>query len=269
MGYGVTLFFYLLVGSSIGIALWMSRPGVMSHPGEMSFGGGHGFEIWFPVVTAPLFWPLYLPLLLVNRSLATPDRRISPKRNSRDAMSQFINQVERELDRAMQSLHGWAEDLFSSEQPRIMELKTTLRNQADRIRELNDLLTTNSIGVTSISFTDPETSTVSNTAETTSVQGSDSQQHRWASREKTRLENIGQLRQVRDQLDEDLMTTLAWVRELVTMIHLAKYTGAPASRAAEILRQIGAATESLSAPLNRLKIPQPTETAEKSVLVKS
>ena len=182
-------------------------------------------------------------------------------------MSQFINQVERELDRAMQSLHGWAEDLFSSEQPRIMELKTTLRNQADRIRELNELLTTNSIGVTSISFTDPETSTATNTAETTSDSGSDSQQHRWASREKTRLDNISQLKQVRDQLDEDLMTTLAWVRELVTMIHLAKYTGAPASRAAEILRQIASATEGLSAPLSRLKIPQSTETPEKSVLV--
>ena len=57
MGYGVTLFFYLLVGSSIGIALWMSRPEVMSHPGELSLRGGHGFQIWFSVVTAPFFSP--------------------------------------------------------------------------------------------------------------------------------------------------------------------------------------------------------------------
>ena len=183
-------------------------------------------------------------------------------------MSQFINQVERELDRAMQSLHGWAEDLFSSEQPRILELKYTLRSQADCIRELNELLTTNSQGDASISFQDSETPTGSDMFETTNIQELDPQQHRWASPEKTRLENIDQLRQVRDQLDEDLMTTLAWVRELVTMIHLAKYTGAPASRAAEILRQIAAATEGLSAPLSRLKISQPTtETAKKSVFV--
>jgi len=39
---------------------------------------------------------------------------------------------------------------------------------------------------------------------------------------------------------------LAWVRELVSMIHLAKFTGAPASRAEEIVAQIAAAVEGLS-----------------------
>ena len=47
-------------------------------------------------------------------------------------------------------------------------------------------------------------------------------------------------------MHQDLMGTLAWVRELVTMIHLAKYTGAPASRAAELVAQIAAAVEGLS-----------------------
>jgi hypothetical protein len=45
---------------------------------------------------------------------------------------------------------------------------------------------------------------------------------------------------------DDLMGTLAWVRELVTMIHLARYTGAPASRAEELVGQIAAAVEGLS-----------------------
>jgi hypothetical protein len=43
------------------------------------------------------------------------------------------------------------------------------------------------------------------------------------------------------------MDTLAWVRELVSMIHLAKYTGAPASRAEELVAQIAAAIEGISA----------------------
>ena len=43
------------------------------------------------------------------------------------------------------------------------------------------------------------------------------------------------------------MGTLAWVRELVSMIHLAKYTGAPASRAEELVAQIAAAIEGISA----------------------
>ncbi len=43
------------------------------------------------------------------------------------------------------------------------------------------------------------------------------------------------------------MGTLAWVRELVSMIHLAKFTGAPASRAEELVAQIAAAIEGISA----------------------
>jgi hypothetical protein len=36
------------------------------------------------------------------------------------------------------------------------------------------------------------------------------------------------------------------VRELVSMIHLAKFTGAPASRAEELVAQIAAAVEGLA-----------------------
>ncbi len=42
------------------------------------------------------------------------------------------------------------------------------------------------------------------------------------------------------------MGTLAWVRELVTMIHLAKFTGTPASRAEELVVQIAAAVKGIS-----------------------
>ena len=43
-----------------------------------------------------------------------------------------------------------------------------------------------------------------------------------------------------------LIGTLAWVRELVTMIHLAKFSGAPAARAEELVAQIAAAVQGLS-----------------------
>ena len=55
------------------------------------------------------------------------------------------------------------------------------------------------------------------------------------------------LAQVRRQTHADLMATLAWIRELVSMIHLAKFTGAPASRAEELVAQIAAAVEGVSA----------------------
>ena len=42
------------------------------------------------------------------------------------------------------------------------------------------------------------------------------------------------------------MATLAWIRELVSMMHLAKFTGAPASRTEELMAQIAAAVEGVS-----------------------
>jgi len=44
----------------------------------------------------------------------------------------------------------------------------------------------------------------------------------------------------------DLLGTFAWIRELISMIHLAKLAGAPASRAEELVAQIAAAVASLS-----------------------
>ena len=59
------------------------------------------------------------------------------------------------------------------------------------------------------------------------------------------MENIRRLHQLRQRMFDDLLATLAWVRELVTMIHLAKFSGAPASRAEELVSQIAAAVEGL------------------------
>src|SRR6202042_1731920 len=64
--------------------------------------------------------------------------------------------------------------------------------------------------------------------------------------QQTRRANVARLRQVRDRAYDDQMSTLAWVRELVSMIHLAKFTGAPASKAEELVAQIAAAVEGLA-----------------------
>jgi hypothetical protein len=64
--------------------------------------------------------------------------------------------------------------------------------------------------------------------------------------QRARLQNIERLRRVRQRAHDDLMGMLAWVRELVSMIHLAKFTGAPAARAEELVAQIAAAVEGLS-----------------------
>ena len=64
--------------------------------------------------------------------------------------------------------------------------------------------------------------------------------------EQARQRNMERVHCLRDRAYDDLMATLAWVRQLVSMIHLAKFTGAPASRAEDLVAQIAAAVEGLS-----------------------
>ncbi len=184
-------------------------------------------ERLFRIVAATLFWPLFVPLLLASKTRATdlslpllPVVGAPPD----DAMTHSIAQVERELDLALRSLEGWPEAVLADEHDRFQELRTAWRSQATRVRELDRLLSQPQFG---------------------ELVGEESSNERIAQSEQTRRENIGRLKQVRDRLRQDLDGTLSWVRELVTMIHLAKYTGAPASRAQELVSQIATAVEGL------------------------
>ena len=60
------------------------------------------------------------------------------------------------------------------------------------------------------------------------------------------------------------MGTLAWVRELVSMIHLAKFTGAPASRAEELVAQIAAAIEGISAVTWQEREPESNDAPQRA-----
>jgi hypothetical protein len=189
-------------------------------------------------------------------------------------MAAAITQVDAELESALSSLDGWAEDVLARERDRIRELREAWTAQAQRVREMDRLL-----ALPQYTVSDPTpTPTLSDRRDAggtgispvelketggTPVPPRDSEretqittapqphhltitndrllQSRVACRQ-----NIARLRQVRQRAYDDLMGTLAWVRELVSMIHLAKFTGAPASRAEELVAQIAAAVEGLS-----------------------
>ncbi len=220
MGYEVTIFFYMTIGVGVAIAIW-----VRQDANERRLNR-------FLILTAPLFWPIYVPLLLSNRDA---NHFESVSRNSKtgpDSLDLQIQQVETELTIALQSLTGWAEDVLAGEHDRIAELRLAWHQQAERIREIDDLLKSTSDDVI---VGDPATvETSSDVTHPSRLEESD----------RKRRDNLLKLRTVRDQLKQDLMNTLAWVRELVTMIHLAKYTGAPASRAEQLVKQIAAAVTS-------------------------
>lgn len=215
---GQTLVLYLLPGLGVAGAVYLSGRG--RRPAER----------WLAVALALPFWPFYLPLLLSARGL-TASSAFKPGIPS-DEMAAAIDQVDAELEAALASLDGWASDVLAREKGRLHELRNTWSAQAERIREMDRLL---ALPEYSIPGEEPPLASV----------GTDLGERLRHSRQ-ARQQNIERLREVRQRAYDELMGTLAWVRELVSMIHLAKFTGAPASRAEELVAQIAAAVEGLS-----------------------
>jgi hypothetical protein len=212
-----TAIFYLLLGSTVAVAVYIRGP------------SGSGYGIGLHMAAACLFWPLFVPVLL---SPAADDsnaggKTVEPDCTHQDALAAAISQVETELDTALEGLDGWAEDVLNSEQHRLEELRIAWKAQADRIRSIDQLLAEPSARTDSLSEVSSEVASARQS-------------------EKTRQDNIRQLSTLRNRMHADLVGTLAWVRELVTMIHLAKFSGAPAARAEELVAQIAAAVQGLS-----------------------
>ncbi|HJQ79764.1 MAG TPA: hypothetical protein VJ828_07400 [Lacipirellulaceae bacterium] len=212
-----TAIFYLLLGAAVATAVYLRG------------NSGGGIRTGFDVASACLFWPLFVPVLLapVKSETEAIAQAASPAADDRDSLSEAIAQVEAELDAALEGLDGWAEDVLNSEAHRLEELRTAWKLQAQRIRQLDRLLAA------------PESRD-----DSLGEVAADVEKARQS--EKLRRENIRQLVSLRKQMHADLIGTLAWVRELVTMIHLAKFSGAPAARAEELVAQIAAAVQGLS-----------------------
>jgi hypothetical protein len=237
MGFSSTLLFYLTTGVGVAVAMWLAdqSASIVQRCGKFA--------------AAVLFWPMFLPLLLGgNYSAAetvSDEVKPAPRPDPEDEMTQAVRQVESELEAALASLDDWSEGVLSREVGRIEELRLAWRAQAERIRELDRLLASPGFKEDSNAIAD-------------AVQDD---AHWIQSTRTTRQKNIVRLRELRSQLQTDLMATLAWVRELVTMIHLARFSGAPASRAEELVAQIAAAVEGLSEVNSWSESEEPTESS--------
>jgi hypothetical protein len=212
-----TAIFYGLIGCGVAVAIYLRGKEQTS------------IAIMMTCAAAVAFWPLFIPMLLASNDDGDNQamRKVASAAEEIDSMTSAINQVEAELDAALDGLDGWAENVLADESPRLEELRTAWKAQADRIRNLDRLLA------------EPESHTDSLAA---AANGNERARHS----EEARRQNVRQLAALRQQMHGDLIGTLAWVRELVTMIHLAKYSGAPAARAEELIAQIAAAVEGLS-----------------------
>jgi hypothetical protein len=223
MGIAESLVFYGLIGAAVATAVALA--------GKETPGRQTDRAAWWQSASAVVFWPIYLPGLLArDENTAAADSRADFFAEAGDAVDPWqrrIVQAERELDGALASLDGWAEEALAREQPRIAELRVAWRWQAAQIRELDRLLVEIEQGG------NPPDEAGSAAARVKQC-------------EAARRQNVARLQAIRTQADEDLAATLASVREIASMIHLAKFTGAPPSRADELVTQIAAAVEGLS-----------------------
>jgi hypothetical protein len=214
-----TIAFYLLIGVGVAVAMLVGSE-------RRSL-----IDQVFLATCAALFWPMYLPLLLTRPTTNEPSPNL--QNIPSDEMAAAIAEVNNELDAALTSLDGWAEDVLESERGRLAELRVALVTHAERIRSIDVLLAGNdAVAVDRALLTaDAPRQTLDRRRQS----------------ELARRQNIARLAAVRQKSYDDLMATLAWIRELVSMIHLAKFTGAPASRAEELVAQLAAAVEGISA----------------------
>lgn len=205
---GPTLVLYVLVGLGVAVALYLSDP---PRPGG---------ERWLRLATAVPFWPFYLPILLVQPTSLTP----SPE----DELARTLAVVARELDAAQATLDEWIG--IPEDQRRCLEkLREAWTAQTERLREMDRLLAR------------PEYTEVEEKPSTDAAP-------RVRQSLTARQQNLERLRQVRQQAEADLLASLAWVRELASRIHLARFTNADSARAEELLAEIAAAVETLTAP---------------------
>jgi hypothetical protein len=228
MNLSATLVIYVVIGVGVAVAVYLC--GI----------GRSGVEKGFAIATAVPFWPLYIPLVLARQNAPSEQRDPVPPPSPDDEMAAAIQHIDAELETALASLDGWAPDVLAREKNRLHELRSAWSAQADRIREMDRLLALPEYAEA------PAGKEHLGPVPLAALQSCSANQRLRHSQE-VRRQNIQRLGQVRRRAYEDLMGTLAWVRELVSMIHLAKFTGAPASRAEELVAEIAAAVEGLSA----------------------
>jgi hypothetical protein len=205
---GPTLVLYLIVGVAVAVALYLT---------DRPRPGG---ERTLRLGTALPFWPFYLPILLSRPSSAPI--------STADEWTRTLTMVERELDLALSALNDW---IGIAEEPRrrVEKLREAWTEQAERLREMDRLLARPEYAAAE---EDPLIAAAPEVRQSLAA----------------RHQNVECLRQVRRKAEADLLASLAWVRELVSRIHLARFTDAPTSRGEEILAALAAGVETLSVP---------------------
>lgn len=205
---------HLMAGAGVAVCVYLSCP---ERAGTR----------WFQTLAAIVFWPLFLPLLLAHRPQVESSSPPQPAPNSLDELDRAIAQVEEELTGVLPGLEGWGESIRERAEARFRELRANWTAQAGRVREMDQIMAR------------------TRNAQTQGEGLAESERMR-GSQEAIR-QNLQRLEELRQRTLADLFGMLAQVRELVSLIHLARFSGALVTRAEDLLAQLGAVGREVSA----------------------
>jgi hypothetical protein len=225
--FGQTLVLYLLIGWAVAVAVYLRT----EKAGRL--------ECLFRIGTAFVFWPLYLPLLLTRGGAPWLPVLAAAGPVPPDDLAVAIGQAEAELKAALAGTAGWADEARSREEKRLRDLPAIWFRQAERIRAMDRLLAMPDGAPV------PQQDAITTPGLAGELRTAGISERLRHSLE-VRRRNRERLRQVRQRAHEDLVGSLTLVRELVSMLDLARFTAASPARAADLLAQIAAAGDGLA-----------------------
>lgn len=218
MGFVESLTFYLVIGAAVAVGHWLSEDRALPVARAIK------------ALARCLFWPLYLPLLLADFHAAGPVDE--PSSGPQDELARSIDRVDRELRTALSGVDGWAAAVLKQQPQELGDLRAALLSHASRIRQMDAIIDQEQER--------QEPSPIPDDVER------DRPPSDLRRSQQARRDNLQHLDRIRRQARDELRMTLARIRELVSMIHLARFGDAPPGRTQELVSQIAAAVELLS-----------------------
>ncbi len=207
MGIFETLIFYGVIGAGVSVALLASEA---SHTTAQRV---------FLAATAIVFWPIYVPVLLGGQRTFTTASRPP---TTRDNLDNLVSQVEEELDEALAGIDRIGDKSLVGQLARLTDLRQAWTLHAERIRDMDEVLSKYEQGA-SHAWTPASTA------------------QRVTASEQARRANVDQLRELRRAAYDELMSSLAGMREFISLLHLSRFTGESMSRAEKLALQLSAA----------------------------
>ncbi len=174
----------------------------------------------FQTAASLIFWPLFLPFILRRNSARTAVLEEAASAN--DEMGRAIRQVETELATALQAIDG-----FDTNHVCLDRLHARWVAQADRIREMDLLLASPQYTAPNDAIQAEKPILRDGVTSTNRLGGINA------------LSNVVErLREVRERTHVEFLDSLAAVRELAVLLHLARFAREDAPSVTEIVAKL-------------------------------